>query len=75
MKLKNYLKTTFILAFILIFNSCNIGNDKRLIYYHEALNYITDSTLYSHFPDEDSIRKHSVNIPCVGGNGLEIVIY
>jgi hypothetical protein len=73
----NFKKTTFIVLSILLImiSACNGDKSRRLPFYHEALAYITDSSLYSHFPDEDLIRKRSVSIPCVGGSGLEIEIF
>lgn len=51
------------------------NNSSNLYYYHQAINYITDTTLYSHFPNDDLINKINVSVPCVNGSGLEIVIF
>lgn len=51
------------------------NNGSNLYYYHQAINYITDTTLYSHFPSDDLINKINVSVPCVNGSGLEIVIF
>ena len=54
---------------------CSNSNNSHLFNYHKALNYISDSTLYHHFPEDDLIRKINVSIPCVNGSGLEIDIF
>jgi len=74
----NFKKITFIILSILlliIICACNADNSRRLFFYHEAIDYITDSSLYNHFPDDDLIRKISVSVPCVGGSGLEIEMF
>ncbi len=70
-----YLKITSCLIFLLLFIGC-YNNYRYLIYYHKAISYISDTSLYDHFPDESMIRKIIVGMPCKGGtSGLEIIIF
>ncbi|MFY9408373.1 MAG: hypothetical protein WBI87_06180 [Bacteroidales bacterium] len=64
------------LIFLIIFSNCSLNENNNLIHYHEVLGYVTDSTLYNHFPNEKLIKKYSVSYSCPAGNSaLRIEIF
>ncbi len=70
----SYLKTTSWFILLLFFAGC-YNNNRDLIYYHQAISYISDTSLYNHFPVDNIIKKNSIGIPCKGGTGLKIIIF
>ncbi len=60
----------------IILKNCSLNENNRLIPYKEVLRYVTDSSLYNHFPNEKIIKQYSVSYPCPAGNSaLQIKIF